>query len=51
VSETVCSGIALKQWYEQEPREYALGDIFTAARDEPFVQQLPTMQHAPLPPA
>lgn len=42
--ETVCSGIALKQWYEQEPREYAIGDIFTAACDEPFVQQL--LDHA-----
>ncbi|MBM1023594.1 allose kinase [Enterobacter sp. A11] len=38
--ETVCSGIALKQWYEQRPRDYAMGEIFTAARNEPFVQQL-----------
>ncbi|WP_152083132.1 allose kinase [Enterobacter oligotrophicus] len=38
--ETVCSGIALKRWYEQQPREYAIGEIFTVARDEPFVQQL-----------
>lgn len=38
--ETVCSGLALQQWYQQQPREYALGDIFSAAADEPFVQAL-----------
>ncbi|MGQ8692420.1 allose kinase [Enterobacter hormaechei] len=42
--ETVCSGIALKQWYEQQPREYAMGDIFSAVPDDPFVQQL--LNHA-----
>lgn len=38
--ETVCSGIALKNWYECQPRDYALGDIFSAAADAPFVQAL-----------
>lgn len=38
--ETVCSGIALKQWYEQQSRDYAMGDIFSAAPDEPFIKQL-----------
>jgi allose kinase len=38
--ETVCSGIALKNWYEQQPRGYAMGDIFAAASDESFVQAL-----------
>ncbi len=26
--ETVCSGIALKRWYEQQPRDYALDELF-----------------------
>lgn len=38
--ETVCSGIALNRWYQQQPRGYALGDVFTRAPEEPFVQQL-----------
>ena len=42
--ETVCSGIALANWYHQQPRDYALGDIFTAGTDEPFVQAL--LSHA-----
>jgi len=42
--ETVCSGIALQQWYEQRSRGYAIDDIFTAALDEPFVQKL--LDHA-----
>lgn len=42
--ETVCSGVALKQWYEQRPRDYGIGDIFTTALEEPFVQQL--LNHA-----
>jgi len=42
--ETVCSGVALRRWYEQQPREYALGDLFVHAVDEPFVQAL--LHHA-----
>lgn len=42
--ETVCSGVALRRWYEQQPREYELGDLFTHAVDEPFVQAL--LHHA-----
>ncbi|STV96767.1 D-allose kinase [Klebsiella michiganensis] len=38
--ETVCSGIALKRWYEQQPRAYELGELFVHAAREPFVQQL-----------
>ena len=38
--ETVCSGIALQRWYAQQPRDYALGEVFTRAADEPFVQAL-----------
>lgn len=40
--ETVCSSIALKHWYEQQPRDYAIGEIFIRAADDPFVQQLIT---------
>lgn len=42
--ETVCSGIALKRWYEQQPRAYELGELFVHAAREPFVQQL--LNHA-----
>ena len=42
--ETVCSGIALKRWYEQQPRGYALGELFLHAAEEPFVQAL--LHHA-----
>ncbi|HKS34769.1 MAG TPA: allose kinase [Enterobacteriaceae bacterium] len=42
--ETVCSGVALRRWYEQQPREYDLGDLFLHAVDEPFVQAL--LHHA-----
>lgn len=42
--ETVCSGIALKQWYEEQPRDYGIGEIFTAASDAPFVRHL--LDHA-----
>ena len=42
--ETVCSGVALRRWYEQQPREYELGDLFSHAVDEPFVQAL--LHHA-----
>lgn len=42
--ETVCSGIALKRWYEEQPRDYALGDIFVHAANEPFVRAL--LHHA-----
>lgn len=38
--ETVCSGIALKKGYEQQPRSYALGEVFVAAPNEPFIQTL-----------
>lgn len=42
--ETVCSGVALKRWYEQQPRAYDLGELFVHAAQEPFVQQL--LNHA-----
>lgn len=42
--ETVCSGLALRRWYEQQPRDYELGDLFVHALDEPFVQAL--LDHA-----
>ncbi|CBG90183.1 allose kinase [Citrobacter rodentium] len=38
--ETICSGLALKRWYEQQPREYALGDLFRHAGREPFIETL-----------
>lgn len=38
--ETVCSGLALQRWYEQQPRDYTLGDLFIHAGQEPFVQAL-----------
>ena len=38
--ETVCSGIALQHWYQRQPRDYAMGEIFIRAADDPFVQQL-----------
>ncbi|WP_336221696.1 allose kinase [Citrobacter amalonaticus] len=38
--ETVCSGLALKRWYEQQPRDYALSELFVHASTEPFVQNL-----------
>ncbi|MEJ4042997.1 allose kinase [Erwinia sp. SLM-02] len=40
--ETVCSGIALQHWYARQPRDYPMGEIFTRAADDPFVQQLIT---------
>lgn len=42
--ETVCSGVALRRWYEQQPRDYALGELFLHATNEPFVQAL--LHHA-----
>jgi allose kinase len=42
--ETVCSGIALKHWYEQQPRDYAIDALFTHAAQEPFIQTL--LRHA-----
>lgn len=42
--ETVCSGIALRRWYEQQPRDYELGDLFVHASHEPFVKAL--LDHA-----
>ncbi|MED8813725.1 allose kinase [Escherichia marmotae] len=38
--ETVCSGLALRRWYEQQPRNYALSDLFIHAGNAPFVQNL-----------
>jgi len=38
--ETLCSGIALRRWYELSTRAYELGDVFTHASDEPFIIQL-----------
>lgn len=42
--ETVCSGLALKRWYEQQPRNYTLSELFVHASDELFVQSL--LDHA-----
>lgn len=42
--ETVCSGIALRRWYELQPRGYELGELFVHAAEEPFVQAL--LHHA-----
>ena len=42
--ETVCSGIALKRWYDAEPRAYEMGDLFEHAQQEPFVAVL--LDHA-----
>lgn len=42
--ETVCSGLALRRWYEQQPRDYDLGDLFIHAAQEPFVVDL--LDHA-----
>ncbi|EFM2060530.1 TPA: allose kinase [Escherichia coli] len=38
--ETICSGMALRRWYEQQPRNYVLGDLFVHAGNIPFVQNL-----------
>ncbi|EOI5885512.1 allose kinase [Citrobacter koseri] len=38
--ETVCSGLALKRWYEQQPRDFALDALFVYAGEAPFVQAL-----------
>ncbi|POT57108.1 allose kinase [Citrobacter amalonaticus] len=38
--ETVCSGLALKRWYEQQPRDFALGELFVHASEALFVQEL-----------
>ncbi|KAA9000122.1 allose kinase [Affinibrenneria salicis] len=35
--ETVCSGVALRRWYEQTPRRYALGELFLYSRNDPFI--------------
>ncbi|CAK9886203.1 MAG: D-allose kinase [Candidatus Erwinia impunctatus] len=42
--ETVCSGIALQRWYNEKPRDYPLGEVFSHAKQEPFIQQL--LSHA-----
>ncbi len=38
--ETNCSGMALRRWYEQQPRNYPLRDLFVHAENAPFVQSL-----------
>ena len=38
--ETNCSGMALRRWYEQQPRNYPLSDLFVHAENAPFVQSL-----------
>lgn len=35
--ETVCSGQALRHWYQQRPRDYPLGDVFIRAPADPFI--------------
>lgn len=39
-TETNCSGMALRRWYEQQPRNYPLRDLFVHAENAPFVQSL-----------
>ncbi|HBO38441.1 MAG TPA: allose kinase [Pasteurellaceae bacterium] len=36
--ETICSGIALKKWYESHQRDYPLEAIFKQARQDPFIK-------------
>ena len=38
--ETNCSGMALRRWYEQQPRNYPLSDLFVHAENASFVQSL-----------
>ncbi|NIF58272.1 allose kinase [Enterobacter sp. Ap-916] len=42
--ETVCSGIALKRWYDASPKTYEIGELFTFAAQAPFVAAL--LDHA-----
>lgn len=42
--ETVCSGIALKRWYDASPRGYEIGELFSVAAQETFVVAL--LDHA-----
>ncbi|AJZ87721.1 sugar kinase [Klebsiella michiganensis] len=42
--ETVCSGIALKRWYDASQKTYEIGELFTFAAQEPFVVAL--LDHA-----
>ena len=49
--ETNCSGMALRRWYEQQPRNYPLRDLFVHAENAPFVQSLLENAARPLPPA
>lgn len=42
--ETVCSGIALKRWYDAAPRDYEMGELFVFAHQQPFVTAL--LSHA-----
>lgn len=42
--ETVCSGIALKRWFDACPRDFEMGDLFSHAQQEPFVIAL--LDHA-----
>ncbi|AUH00241.1 allose kinase [Prodigiosinella confusarubida] len=37
--ETICSGVALRRWYEKESREYALSDLFIHAQDDDDIIQ------------
>ncbi len=32
--------MALRRWYEQQPRNYPLSDLFVHAENAPFVQSL-----------
>lgn len=42
--ETVCSGIALKRWYDAAPRTFEISDVFVHASEDPFVTSL--LSHA-----
>ncbi|MEE3652573.1 MULTISPECIES: allose kinase [unclassified Brenneria] len=42
--ETVCSGMALRRWYEQMSRPYALGDLFLHTGDDLFIGEF--LEHA-----
>lgn len=49
--ETNCSGMALRRWYEQQPRNYPLSDLFVHAENALSSRVCLKTRHEPLPPA
>ncbi|MGP2426472.1 allose kinase [Yersinia sp. 2538 StPb PI] len=37
--ETTCSGLALRRWYDNTPREFELSELFLYATGQPFIVQ------------